>query len=599
MSNKRSIVKNCNYIYSKIWKISKVRLIFPVFLALLGSCCTVCIMLFPKLIIDSLTNNESALFAITIILIRLGISILYNVLSRVFSEKLYPIKDAKINDFFVTELYKKTGLIDLKNLDDPHFYDKYSRAIDNAQVIPGQLLGLYDSFLTFLFDTVALVLTLTYIGPWTILIVIVSFLFNTLINSWLSKKDYLFEVNITGEKRVFEYIKRIFYIPQYKNDLLFFSLDETALKKYDQANSKLVKKILGYKPFRAFVDSAANLVFNALNLGVGGTYLGFCIINGRATIGALVSGLFSMEELGNVFSRAGSIFPQFRQTSLFITDYRDVMETYSGLYTDDGIDVSNSKIQGIDFNNVSFSYHEGMDILRDVNVRIEGGSKVALVGENGAGKSTFLKLLLKLYKPTSGQIFFNEKDYSEINTSSFYKLCSPMFQETNCYALSIEENVKISNLDENNERSIDIQTSLEKSGLSGKINALPQKADTLMISEVNNEGIDLSGGETQKIGVARIMYRNTDLIVMDEPSAALDPISEQNLYDTLDTLSSDKTLIIVSHRLSSVKNMDRILFFENGQIVEDGSHAELMEKNGKYAHMFNVQAKRYGENDNE
>ena len=117
-----------------------------------------------------------------------------------------------------------------------------------------------------------------------------------------------------------------------------------------------------------------------------------------------------------------------------------------------------------------------------------------------------------------------------------------------------------------------------------------------MFSEINNNGIDFSGGETQKIGISRIMYRNTDLIVMDEPSAALDPISEQKLYDTLDAMSRQKTLIIVSHRLSSVKNMDRILFFEDGQIVEDGSHKELMKKNGKYAHMFKIQAKRYGEN---
>ena len=117
-----------------------------------------------------------------------------------------------------------------------------------------------------------------------------------------------------------------------------------------------------------------------------------------------------------------------------------------------------------------------------------------------------------------------------------------------------------------------------------------------MLSEVNNGGIDFSGGETQKIGIARIMYRNTDFIVMDEPSAALDPISEQKLYEMLDELSRQKTLIVVSHRLSSVKNMDRILFFEDGQIVEDGSHTELMQKNGKYARMFKVQAKRYGDN---
>lgn len=615
----RSIFKNCIFIYSQIWKISKSRMIIPIFLAILGSLCTIAIMLFPKLIIDSISKEKSFIFIISIILIRVGITLVYNILFRIFSEKYFPLAESKINEHFVTELYKKTAFIDLKNLDSPEFYDKYSRAIDKAQEVPGTLLGLYNSFLTFIFDTIALILTLTYIGPWTILIVIISFAFNTWINSWISKKDYEFEVKTTGEKRIFEYIKRIFYIPQYKNDLLFFNLDQAALEKYDQANDSFIKKIFGYKPLRAFVSSVSNFVFNLINLGAGGIYLAMTVAAGHATIGTLVSGLYAMEELGNVFSSAGSIIPQFRQASFFIDDYRDVMESYSTLYTDSGFYLPKTKIQNISFRDVSFGYQDGKNIIENLNVEIKGGTKVALVGQNGAGKSTFLKLLLKLYQPTGGKIFLNQMDLSEINTSSFYKLCSPMFQETNCYALSVTENIKIADADydelagknenvatagldeklslESPELDVKnkISSALEKSGIAEKISSLPEKAETLMVSEVNEGGIDFSGGETQKIGIARIMYRDSGLIVMDEPSAALDPISEQKLYDTLDSLSKEKTLIIVSHRLSSVKNMDRILFFEKGKIAEDGSHIELMKMNGKYAQMFRLQSKRYGE----
>lgn len=593
MLKDRSTLKNCLFFYSGIWKISKTRIILPIFLAIIGSLCTACIMIFPKLIIDSLSNDESFLFIISIIGIRFGLTFTYNILIRLSSERIFPLKDSKINEHFVTELYKKTSLIDLKNLDSPEFYDKYSRAINKAQELPGMLLGHYFSFLTFIFDIIALVATLTYIEPWTILIVILSFAFNTCINSWITKRDYEFEVKTTVEKRIFEYVKRIFYIPQYKNDLLFFNLDKTALNKYDEANSSLVKKILGYKPLRAFICSTSNLVFNVINLGIGGSILGMSVVKGHATIGSLVSGIYAMEELGNTFERVGAIIPQLKQASLFINDYRDIMETYSDLYTNSGIDVSNSKIQSITFKDVSFGYHPGVDIIKKLNIKIEAGSKIALVGENGAGKSTFLKLLLKLYQPTSGKIYFNKNDLSEINTSSFYKLCSPMFQETNCYALSINENIEIAGFSIDEKK---VDKALEESGIAEKISSLPEKKYTLMFSEINNNGIDFSGGETQKIGISRIMYRNTDLIVMDEPSAALDPISEQKLYDTLDAMSRQKTLIIVSHRLSSVKNMDRILFFEDGQIVEDGSHKELMKKNGKYAHMFKIQAKRYGEN---
>src|SRR5574344_1279074 len=593
VSKRHSTIRNCMYIYSKIWKISKVRLFLPVILSLVGGLCTACIILFPKLIIDSISRDESFLFVVSIIGIRVGVTLFYNILFRIFSEKFYPLKDADINEYFVSELYKRASLIELKFLDTPEFYDKYSRSIDKAQELPGMLLGLYDQFLTFVFDTIVLVVTLTYIGPWSIIIVVLSFLFNTGVNSWISKKDYEFEVNITGEKRIFEYIKRIFYILQYKNDLLFFNLYETAIKKYNETNLHLVKKILGYKPLRAVVSSFSNLFFNMLNLGVGGVYLGLCIVNGQATVGALVSGLYGMEELGNVFSRVGSIIPQFKQASFFINDYRNVMDAYSTLYNEGKINVSNEIIHTISFKNVSFGYHPGTDIIKNLSVTIEGGSKIALVGENGAGKSTFLKLLLKLYEPTSGNIYLNDVDYSDINTTSFYELCSPMFQETNCYAVSVNENIKIAGVHSEND---DIEYALRQSGIEEKISLLPKKSDTLLLSEINTEGIDLSGGEIQKIGIARIMYRNTNLIVMDEPSAALDPFSEQKLYDTIDALSRDKTVIIVSHRLSSVKNMDRILFFENGRIVEDGPHVELMKRNGKYAQMFKIQAKRYGDN---
>lgn len=596
MTNNRSTLKNCLFIYSKIWKISKSRIIIPIFISALGSLCTVSIMLFPKLIIDSIINEESILSTILIILSRIGLTLFYNILFRIFSEKIFPLEELKINEYFTTNLYRKSKKIDLKNFDTPEFYDKYSRTISKSQELPGKFLNLYSSFLNFIFDTIALITTLTYISPFTIIIVIISFAFNTWINSFISKKDYKFEVNTTREKRIFEYIKRIFYIPQYKNDLLFFNLNITALKKYDEANSILVKKILRYKPFRAIIYSTSNLIFNVINLGIGGCYLGINVIIGHVTIGKLVSGLYAMEELGNVFSMAGSIIPKYKQLSLFINDYRDIMENYSELYKNTGIDFSNQKILKISFKNVSFGYQTGINIIKNLNVTIKNGSKIALVGKNGAGKSTFLKLLLKLYNPTSGNIYINETDLSKINTSSFYKLCSPMFQDTNCYALSINENIKIaSSHSSSNEKNIDY--AFEKSGISEKISTLPKKSDTLMFSEIHKDGIDFSGGEIQKIGIARIIYRNTDLIVMDEPTAALDPISEKKFYDTIDSLSKEKILIIVSHRLSSVKKMDRILFFENGMIIEDGSHSELIKKNGKYAKMFKTQSKRYGDND--
>ncbi len=248
----------------------------------------------------------------------------------------------------------------------------------------------------------------------------------------------------------------------------------------------------------------------------------------------------------------------------------------------------------IEFVDVSFKYKNAENYsLKDINLKINPKQKYAIVGENGAGKTTFTKLLTRIYEPTSGKILINGVDIKEISYEEYVKIFSVVFQDFNLYSFSLGENVI---LQENIEKEREnINNILEEVGFGNKLSTLRDGIDTYIYKEFNDNGFTPSGGEAQKIAIARAIYKDSPFIVLDEPTAALDPRAEYEIYKNFDKLVKNKTAIYISHRLSSARFCDEVLVFEKGKLIEKGRHDNLMEKDTLYKELYDMQAQFYVE----
>lgn len=306
---------------------------------------------------------------------------------------------------------------------------------------------------------------------------------------------------------------------------------------------------------------------------------------------------------GDVLMYAGAIITMMTSVQEAILKYNEIAynNEYLKLYEEfikrpnmhyDGtlpIEKRDDKRYELSFYNVSFKY-PGSDkyILKDINMTFNIGEKLALVGLNGAGKTTLIKLLLRLYEPTEGEIRLNGIDIGKYDYDEYVQIFSVVFQDFGIFDFPLDENIAASE----DVDSARVKKVIDQVGLTELVNSLPDKEHTLLYHE-NGDGVALSGGEAQKLAIARALYKDAPFVILDEPTAALDPIAEAEIYENFDTLVGDKTAIYISHRMSSCKFCDRIVVINNGRIEEEGSHDTLMEKNGLYAKMYNTQANYY------
>lgn len=301
---------------------------------------------------------------------------------------------------------------------------------------------------------------------------------------------------------------------------------------------------------------------------------------------------------GNWLGKLVDSFAQIIESSHHINDYRIFMDipNASQLRKDTHSFHVQNTIEKIEVENLTFSYDKKEEpVLKDISFDIRSGERIAIIGVNGAGKSTLVKLICGLLPPDKGKIYINGKDSASYNKCEYYKLFSTVFQDMSMLPMSIARNIALCE-DEEIDRN-KIKQSILLSGLSDKISRLPLKEDTLLVSELNNEATSLSGGEMQKLMLARALYKDAPIVILDEPTASLDPIAENEVYQKYEELTKGKISIFISHRLSSTKFCDKIILLDSSEILEMGTHEELIKKGGKYAEMFNNQSMYYRTNE--
>ena len=322
------------------------------------------------------------------------------------------------------------------------------------------------------------------------------------------------------------------------------------------------------------------------------SFLSWKIINNSISIGDFAALLNGSQEFANILRSIFSFYPTLIKNSLYIDNFFAFINYKNEANTETGILVNSNEVD-IKIENVSFKYSNNDNLIIDkINLQIKNREKIAIVGKNGAGKSTLAKLLLKLYDPTEGDIYLNNIKYKDYNINSLRSNFGAAFQDFQYYSATIAENILMRKVEDKADEEL-VWDALHKSGLIEKIKNLKNGINTILTKEFCEEGTLLSGGEVQKLVIARVYARKCNFVILDEPSSFLDPISENELNTRMLTIFKNKTVILISHRLSTVCNADRILLLENGSITESGTHQDLMKLNKKYADMFNMQAKNY------
>lgn len=332
--------------------------------------------------------------------------------------------------------------------------------------------------------------------------------------------------------------------------------------------------------------------------GLAYTYLCYCFLDGRVDIGDFVLYFSAITGLGNWLTGLVASVGRFLEA-----DYQvEILREFTELPAEREKATAQRELKApytFVFENVSFSYkQEGEDgtekeVLKNLNLTIKPGEKLAIVGVNGAGKTTLVKLLCGMLRPKEGRILVNGIDVCSIPKEQYYELFSAVFQHSGVLPVSVAENVML-NIKESEDKERMWQV-LEQAGLENVVKALPGKEMTKLVKEVSEDAVELSGGQLQRLLLARALYKDAPVLLLDEPTAALDPLAESAIYERYHTFTKGKTAVFISHRLASTRFCDRVLMMEAGEIIEEGTHAELMKLGGKYARMFQIQSRYYQE----
>lgn len=542
-----------------------------------------------KYIIDEVTSGgdvKNVVIGIAAILLILVVSEVGN---SIFFELFVHREREKLDLGIQSTLYKKAAQLDLSKYDDPGYYSDFILAVemssDNIKYILQNVKYYVGEIISFL--TISAVL-LT-IDPVCLLIVLTSVAIFIPVGRYTGNLMNKRRTEITEKHRKGDYFSRLFYLRDYAGEIrtggLFGLLDRRFSESADDIVStqdKYVKKI--DKIF--FVQETSIQVIGfmvALTL-----YIGYrTLVTGDMTAGDFVATFNGAVQIGGgVLYLTVYGVRQFTERSGMIEKYRVFMAEQSRVL--DGKTVAQSgKPEKITVKNISFSY-TGSDenALNGISFEIEPCEKIALVGYNGAGKTTLTNLLLRLYDVTEGSIEIGGTDIRDVTVESHRARFSAVFQDFQIFGATVGENVAL-------EKNFDEQRVLDALRKAGFTKELPDGVNTVLLREFDDDGLMLSGGEQQKIAIARAFYKDCPYIILDEPSANLDPVSEYELNKAISRECDDRTVVFISHRLSTTRHADRILMLENGKIIESGSHDELMKKDGKYAYMFRLQAEKY------
>lgn len=491
------------------------------------------------------------------------------------------------------KIMEKARGLDLSAFDMPSFYEKLENANREAGMRPIQILSHTFAVIS------SLLVLIFYFGvlysqfPLIALIMILVSLPTTVVNFVFRRKNFNYIRRRSVDRRKMNYYSDLMVNKDTVKEIKILGLSDRFIGNYKSIFGKYfggLKKLIWTENAITLVTSVIASVASCIFFVV----IGFGVFKGDYQIGDYS---FYTEALSSISSSVSALISYsavIYEGTLFVDNLMSFLSEKPAIVSPkQPTPIELGKPHSIEFKNVSFSY-PGSDkkVLDNVSVKIEGGDTAVLVGLNGAGKTTFIKLLTRLYDPTEGQILIDGVDVRDYDLQELYRLFGIIFQDFGKYAVSVAENISYGNINREPDQER-IRLAASQSNIDAYIEALPQGYDTMLMKYFDHDATELSVGQWQKLAVARAFYSDADILILDEPTASLDALAEQEIFNQFDSLRKDKTTLFVSHRLSSATIASKIIVLEAGKIVEEGDHKTLMSQKGKYFELFTTQAERY------
>ena len=500
--------------------------------------------------------------------------------------------EIKCESYINSLIFKKAQEVELGCYENPDFFDNYNRAtwvVERGgfkRIIEGSAWTI-GSVVSIIF----LVIYLVSIDPFLLFFILCPIIV-ILIRIKKNNLEFDLEKDKTPYERQKDYTKRTILLKDFAKEIKTTGIFEVVKSRFRNAVDKNIETIKKYGWKIAILESFADFLGEIIPVGGGLGYGCYrLIVLGNLDIANFSVLVSAITNTRNKLNQLARYFAMQQKHCLWVQNLREFLD-YEPKLQSEGIEPED--FESLEFRNVSFRYEgNSKNTLNNISFKINKGETFAVVGHNGAGKTTLSKLIMRLYDVTEGEILYNGINIKEYDLLKYREKFASVFQDYRIFAMTVAENVLI---EEVNEDNITIaQKALIQSGVYEKIKSLPESENTLLTREFDDKGALLSGGESQKVTIARMFAKNFEIAILDEPSSALDPIAESKMYDALMEGTKGKTVFYISHRLSSATRSDRILVFAGGSLIESGTHDELMAADGEYCKMFTLQASGYRE----
>ena len=586
------VIRNNLYACRLLWKLCPELVIHQALICMFGYCEWLFYSaFFMRYVINALETEQ----AFSTIMIFLGITIAVfaslSFYSNYVEGKVNPVCKEIVYKKLNLLLYEKSANVELACFEDNEFYDTYTLALDKAtenlidtvKNIWGVIFGVIASIAAFVL--------MFEVDPWSVLFILFPIIGNFVFNRQVAKNEFGRNKETAPYNRKIAYVNRVMYLSDYAKEIRLTNAFALMRRYYAEA-IRGIWKVTGKYTVKSMIFHWLYVMFTFSFI-----FEGLLIYGSYRTIVHQSMSLAQLSVITSMMVSTTWILIGFTDNlttafkkGLFVDNLRTFMEYEEKIPENYAGEDPGSVIREIEFRNVSFSYKDDQ-VIHNLSFRIEGGKTYALVGHNGAGKSTIIKLLLRFYDPTEGVILLNGKDIKTYELAKYRALFATAFQDYQIFSLSVLENVLMHPVGEGDEQLA--TEALKLAGVYDKISTLPKGIHTILTKEFAEDGAVLSGGEYQKVVVARAMANPCPVKIYDEPSSALDPIAEYELFKNILKSGKDKTMLFISHRLSSVQNADCVFMLENGTVIESGTHAELLKQKGAYKEMYEKQAINY------